>query len=50
MVKGSDRIRLEVSGDPAPAMAALRDYLKARAKAGAPTESDAPLFWHAKGG
>jgi integrase len=32
------------------AMAALRDYLKARAKAGAPTESDAPLFWHAKGG
>ena len=34
----------------ATAMAALRDYLKARAKAGAPTESDAPLFWHAKGG
>ena len=32
------------------AMAALRDYLKARAKAGSPTESDAPLFWHAKGG
>jgi site-specific recombinase XerD len=34
----------------ATAMAALRDYLQARAKAGAPTESDAPLFWHAKGG
>jgi integrase len=34
----------------ATALAALRDYLKARAKAGAPTESDAPLFWHAKGG
>jgi integrase/recombinase XerD len=34
----------------ATAMAALRDYLKARAKAGAPIESDAPLFWHAKGG
>ncbi|MGA9107190.1 MAG: tyrosine-type recombinase/integrase [Bryobacteraceae bacterium] len=34
----------------ATAMAALRDYLKARVKAGAPTESDAPLFWHAKGG
>jgi integrase/recombinase XerD len=34
----------------ATAMAALRDYLKARAKAGAPAESDAPLFWHAKGG
>lgn len=34
----------------ATAMAALRDYLKARSKAGAPTESDAPLFWHAKGG
>jgi integrase len=34
----------------ATAMAALHDYLKARAKAGAPTESDAPLFWHAKGG
>jgi len=34
----------------ATAMAALRDYLKVRAKAGAPTESDAPLFWHAKGG
>jgi integrase/recombinase XerD len=32
------------------AMAALRDYLRARARAGAPTESDAPLFWHAKGG
>lgn len=32
------------------AMAALRDYLTARSKAGAPTESDAPLFWHAKGG
>ena len=34
----------------ATAMAALRDYFKARAKAGAPSESDAPLFWHAKGG
>ena len=34
----------------ATAMAALRDYLKVRAKAGAPTESDAPLFWHANGG
>lgn len=34
----------------ATAMAALRDYLKARAKAGAPSESYAPLFWHAKGG
>jgi integrase len=34
----------------ATAMAALRDYLKTRSKAGAPTESDAPLFWHAKGG
>ena len=34
----------------ATAIAALRDYLKARAKAGAPAESDAPLFWHAKGG
>ena len=34
----------------ATAMTALRDYLKARAKAGAPTESDAPVFWHAKGG
>jgi integrase/recombinase XerD len=34
----------------ATAMAALRDYLKARVTAGAPTESDAPLFWHAKGG
>lgn len=34
----------------ATAMAALREYLKARAKAKAPTESDAPLFWHAKGG
>lgn len=32
------------------AMAALRDYLEARAKAGAPAESDAPLFWHPKGG
>jgi len=32
------------------AMAALRDYLKVRAKVGAPTESDAPLFWHDKGG
>jgi integrase/recombinase XerD len=34
----------------ATAMAALRAYLKARVKAGAPTESDAPLFCHAKGG
>jgi integrase/recombinase XerD len=34
----------------ANAMVALRDYLKARAKAGAPTDSDSPLFWHAKGG
>ncbi|HTW65228.1 MAG TPA: tyrosine-type recombinase/integrase [Bryobacteraceae bacterium] len=34
----------------ATAMTALRDYLKARVKADAPTESDAPLFWHAKGG
>lgn len=34
----------------ATAMSTLRDYLKARSKAGAPTESDAPLFWHAKGG
>ena len=34
----------------ATAMAALRDYLKARLKAGAPNYSDAPLFWHAKGG
>ena len=34
----------------ATALAALHDYLKARVKAGAPTESDAPLFWHAKGG
>ena len=34
----------------ATAMEALRDYLKARLKAGAPTDSDAPLFWHAKGG
>jgi integrase/recombinase XerD len=34
----------------AGAMAALRDYLKARLKAGAPNEADAPLFWHAKGG
>jgi integrase len=34
----------------ATAMTALRDYLKARAKAGAPTGSDAPVFWHAKGG
>jgi integrase/recombinase XerD len=34
----------------ATAMAALRDYLKARLKAGAPIDSDAPLFWHAKGG
>jgi integrase len=34
----------------ATAMTALREYLKARVKAGAPHESDAPLFWHAKGG
>lgn len=34
----------------ATAMAALRDYLSARARAGAPTEPDAPMFWHAKGG
>lgn len=34
----------------ATAMGALRDYLKARSKAGAPVDSDAPLFWHAKGG
>ena len=34
----------------ASAMAALRDYLRARSKAGAPTEADSPLFWHAKGG
>ena len=34
----------------ATAMAALRDYLKVRATAGAPAEPDAPLFWHAKGG
>jgi integrase len=34
----------------ATAMAALRDYLLARVKAGAPTDSTAPLFWHAKGG
>jgi site-specific recombinase XerD len=39
--------RLPVSSS---AMTALRDYLKARVKAGAPTEPDAPLFWHAKGG
>jgi integrase/recombinase XerD len=32
------------------AMAALRDYLKARLKTGAPNDSDAPLFWHSKGG
>jgi integrase len=34
----------------ASAMAALRVYLKARLKAGAPKEPDAPLFWHANGG
>jgi len=34
----------------ATAMAALRDYLKARLKSGAPNDSDASLFWHAKGG
>ena len=34
----------------ATAMAALRDYLDARLKAGAPTDPDAPLFWHEKGG
>lgn len=31
------------------AIAALRDYLNARLKAGAPTDPDAPLFWHEKG-
>jgi integrase len=31
------------------AMAALRDYLEARRKAGAPEEPNAPLFWHCKG-
>ena len=34
----------------ASAIAALRDYLKARLKAGAPGEADAPLFCHARGG
>jgi integrase len=34
----------------ATAMAALRGYLEARLKAGAPTDPDAPLFWHEKGG
>lgn len=34
----------------ASAMAVLRDYLKARTKAGAPNEADAPLFCHGKGG
>jgi integrase/recombinase XerD len=34
----------------ATAMNALRDYLKARQKTGAPIDSGAPLFWHAKGG
>jgi integrase len=34
----------------ATAMAVLRDYLNARLKADAPDDSDAPLFWHAKGG
>ena len=34
----------------ATAMAVLSDYLKVRLKAGAPTDSNAPLFWHAKGG
>jgi integrase/recombinase XerD len=32
------------------AMNTLRDYLKARQETGAPVDSDAPLFWHAKGG
>jgi integrase/recombinase XerD len=31
-------------------MAALRDYLEARRKAGAPEKPNAPLFWHQKGG
>lgn len=39
--------RLPLSGS---AMAALRDYLKARTKAGVPNEADAPLFCHGKGG
>lgn len=34
----------------ATAMAALRNYLKARLRAGAPNDSNAALFWHAKGG
>ena len=33
----------------ATAMTALRDYLDARLKAGAPTDPDAPLFWHERG-
>lgn len=32
------------------ALAALRDYLEARRQAGAPTDPNAPLFWHEKGG
>lgn len=34
----------------ASAMAALRDYLKARTKSGAPNEADSALFCHGKGG
>jgi integrase len=33
----------------ATAMAALRDYLQARSKAGAPVDPGAPLFWHEQG-
>ncbi len=33
----------------ATAMTALRDYLDARVKAGAPVDPEAPLFWHEKG-
>ena len=33
----------------ATAMAALRDYLQARSKAGAPVDPAAPLFWHEQG-
>ena len=33
----------------ATAMAALRDYLQARSKAGAPFDPGAPLFWHEQG-
>jgi integrase/recombinase XerD len=34
----------------ASAIAVLRDYIKARETAGAPSEPDAPLFCHANGG